>query len=306
MCLYGYNKYPYLHTVAISYLLSCAYHGIIYTFPCARQQTMKPTDFFRNHPVFRHEEFVEAHSGSGTRSALTSQAALKQHVAAGNLIHVRRGLYAVVPPGLGPAEAPVDPYLLTTQLTDDAVVAFHAALQFHGKAYSIWRRFNYLTRHRARPFSFRDAEFVPVLAPLNLRSSPGFGGGVSEQPYAGGLVRVTTLERTLVDILDQPTKGGGFEEGWRSLEMVEFFDLDAVVEYTSRVGSALTAARVGFFLEQHREGLMVEEHHLDVLRARAPAQASYFDPARSPGTLVAGWNLVVPEEILTRSWQEIG
>ena len=267
---------------------------------------MRPTDFFRTHPVFRHDEFVEAHSGSGARSALTSQTALTQHVAAGNLIHVRRGLYAVVPPGLRPAEASVDPYLLATKLTDDAVVAFHASLQFHGKAYSIWRRVHYLTRRRARPFSFRDADFVPVLAPVQLRSSPDLGGGVSEQPYAGGLVRVTTLERTLVDVLDQPGKGGGWEETWRSLEMVEFFDLDAVVEYASRVGSALTAARVGFFLEQHRESLMVEEHYLDVLRERAPAQASYFDPARSPGTLMAGWNLVVPEEILTRSWQEVG
>jgi hypothetical protein len=101
-------------------------------------------------------------------------------------------------------------------------------------------------------------------------------------------------------------KGGGFEESWRSLELVEFFDLDAVVEYASRVGSALTAARVGFFLEQHRDALMVEENHLDVLRQRAPAQAAYFDPARTPGRLVAGWNLVVPEEILKRSWQEVG
>jgi hypothetical protein len=31
----------------------------------------------------------------------------------------------------------------------DAVVAFYAALQFHGKAYSTWNRFHYLTRKRA-------------------------------------------------------------------------------------------------------------------------------------------------------------
>jgi len=51
---------------------------------------------------------------------------------------------------------------------------------------------------------------------------------------------------------------------------------------------------------------MVEEHHLDALRERAPAQTAYFDPARLPGTLVAGWNLVVPEQIRRRSWQEVG
>jgi predicted transcriptional regulator of viral defense system len=204
-----------------------------------------------------------------------------------------------------PAEtASVDPYLLATKLTDDAVVAFHAALQFHGKAYSVWRRFHYLTRHRVRTFSFWDSEFVPVLAPVKLRSSPDLGGEILERSYAGGTVRVTTLERALVDLLDQPSKGGGWEEIWRSLEMVEFFDLDAVTKYALRIGSALTAARVGFFLEQHREALMVEDHYLDALRKRAPSQAAYFDPAREPGRLVSGWNLVVPEEILNRSWQD--
>jgi predicted transcriptional regulator of viral defense system len=117
---------------------------------------------------------------------------------------------------------------------------------------------------------------------------------------------VTTLERALVDLLDQPSKGGGWEEIWRSLVMVEFFDLDAVTKYALRIGSALTAARVGFFLEQHRDALLVEDHYLEALRQRAPSQATYLDPAREPGKLVPAWNLIVPEEVLTRSWEEAG
>jgi len=148
-------------------------------------------------------------------------------------------------------------------------------------------------------------EFVPVQARLSLRALPDLGGGVVDKRHAGGVARVTTLERTLVDVLDVPGKAGGWEEIWRSLEMVEFFDLDAVVEYALKLGSALTVARVGFFLEQHRDALMVEEHYLDELRAEAPAQPRYLDVDRKPGRLVSGWNLVVPEWVLTRSWQEV-
>jgi predicted transcriptional regulator of viral defense system len=125
---------------------------------------------------------------------------------------------------------------------------------------------------------------------VKLWALPDFGGGVREIRHAGGLARVTSLERTLVDVLDAPDKGGGWEEVWRSLEMVEFFDLDAVFAYVRRLGSAITAARVGFFLDQHREPLMVEEKRLDELRALMPAQPRYFDPGREPGKLISNRN----------------
>lgn len=268
-------------------------------------QQVKPTEFFAQHPVFRYQEFVAVHSASGRRSRLTSASVLKQHVAAGNLLHVRRGLYATVSRGSSADTAQVDPYLLAAKLTDDAVVAYHAALQFHGKAYSVWRRFHSLTCSRLRRFSFRDIEFVPVQAPLAVRALPDMGGGVVERRHAGGLVRVTTLERTLVDVLDAPQRCGGWEEAWRSLAMVEFFDLDVVIEYADRLGSALTAARVGLFLEQHREQLMVEDSHLDALRKLAPAQPRYFDATRESGKLVGGWNLVVPRRVLSQAWAEV-
>jgi len=221
-------------------------------------------------------------------------------------VHVRRGLYATVPRGIDPKAAVVDPYLVVTKLAGDAVVAYHAALQFHGKAYSASNRFTYLSVHRARPFRFRQAEFVPVQLPASLCQLPDAGGGIRDQRHVGGVVRVTTFERTLVDLLDMPAHGGGWEEIWRSLEMVEYFDLDAVVAYALTLRSALTVARVGFFLEQHRERLMVEDRHLDTLRAHAPTQPCYLDRRREPGRLVSRWNLVVPERVLARTWADVG
>jgi predicted transcriptional regulator of viral defense system len=266
---------------------------------------LRSIDFFAAHPVFTQQEFLDA-KGTQGRSASTSNNLLAQHLTSGRLLRVRRGLYASMMPGHDATRASVDPYLLASHLTEDAVVAYHAALQFYGKTYSVWRRFHYLTALRARPFSFQDQEFLPVQTPAALRRLKDWGGGLAEVRHAGGRVRVTTLERALVDLLDSPDKGGGWEEVWRSLEMVEFFDLDAVLQYAFKLGSALTCARVGFFLDQHRDALMVEDKHLKKLRARVPKQARYLDPAREPGRFVAPWNLVVPERVLSRQWEEPG
>jgi len=262
---------------------------------------VKPKDFFKRSPVFRREEFVRVHTAEGRRSRQTSATVLKQHVAAGNLVHVRRGVYATVPSGASAESTLVDPYLLASNLQADATVAYHAALQFHGYAYSLWNRFHYLTRSVSQRFSFRGAEFASVRADAEWRLDQG----VIELPHAGGVARVTTLERTLVDVLDAPRRCGGWEEIWRSLEMVEFFDLDAVLAHALKLGSALTMARIGFYLEQHRELLMVEDHHLDALRAHAPSQPTYLDRSREPGKLIHGWNLVVPDRVLSRAWNEV-
>ncbi len=264
---------------------------------------MRPRDFFATHSVFTHTEFVTVHTAGG-RSPHTSNSLLAGHVATGRLLRVKRGIYATVPAGLAPEKYQPDPYLLATHLRDDAVVAYHAALAFHGHAYSLWWRVQYMTAVRVRPFTFRGTEFVGVQAPRAVRGLLDFGGGVQVRPHAGGQVRVMSLERSLVDLLHAPEQGGGWEEIWRSLESVEFFDLDAVIGHALQMGSALTVARVGFYLEQHREELMVEEVHLRALAGHIPAQPSYLDRRRQSGKLMNRWNLIVPEQVLGRMWEE--
>jgi predicted transcriptional regulator of viral defense system len=265
---------------------------------------MRTADYFETNPVFSHAEFVAAHTAGG-RSEFTSNNLLARHLASGRLIRVRRGLYAVVPRGVDPDKAIVDPYLLASHLTDDAVIAYHAALQFHGKTYSVWRRFHYLTGKRTRPFSFRGMEFLPVQVPRAVRAWPQWGDGILKVSHAGGKASVATLERALVDVLDMPAKCGGWEEVWRSLEMVEFFDLDVVIAYAISLGSSLTIARVGFFLEQHSNELMVTDDHLNMLRPQAPNQPRYLDSTRQSGKLISRWNLIVPELVLKRRWEEV-
>lgn len=262
-------------------------------------------EFFDGTPVFTRAEFEAARTETARRSPRTTDSLLRRYVADGRLLRVRAGLYAVVPRGAAAAAAPVDPYLVATKLAPDATLAYHAALQFWGKAYSVWQRFHFVTETSTRALRFRGLEFVPVTVPLPLRQLPTSERYVTEQRHAGGTVRLSTLERTLVDVLDVPSNAGGWEEVWRSLEMVEFFDLDAVASYAVKLGSALTAARVGFFLEQHREALMVEDKHLEPLRRLRPRQPRYLDARRKPGKLIAAWNLIVPDDVLGRTWAEV-
>ncbi len=261
---------------------------------------MHVNEFFTTHPVFTHSEFAE-HLETGRRNVKNRDALLAYHVRQGHLLRLRRGLYISVPLGTKPEACPVDPYLIASRMTDDAVLAYHTALEFHGKAYSVFEKFQYLTSRASRCATFRSYSFSGIHPPKALGKS---NIGVKTMERSGLDVRVTSLERTLVDLMDRPLLGGSWEEIWRSLEGVEFFDLKQVVEYALQLRNATTIARVGFFLEQNQKPLMVTDHYLEVLRRHKPKTPHYFERGKS-GRLIKSWNLMVPESILERSWQEV-
>ena len=269
---------------------------------------MKHDEFFRKHPVFTVEELdndlaAQNEVGVGPRAR---EALLNYHQRTGRLVRVRRRLYAVIPAGAAANTYPVDPFLVAGKLTPDATLSYHTALELHGQAYSVQEHFTYSAGRPLGPFTFRSQVFHGAKFPLTLCRAGKEHFGVLTTERAGLEIQVTSLERTLVDVLDRPDLAGGWEEIWRSLETVEFFDLDKVVEYALLLENATTAAKVGFFLEQHRDGLMVEPRHLKPLQNLRPRQPHYLDRScRKPGRLVAQWNLVIPQEVIDREWGEV-
>jgi len=267
---------------------------------------MKLNEFLNKYPVFRLDEIDNFLEKRGEATPSKRNSLLSYYRRQGRVITVRRKLYATVPYGASPQSHPVDLFLLAAKMTPDAVLAYHTALEFHGKAYSVFNRFYYLSDSKSVPVRFRDYQFRCVKTPHTLKSKGEEKFAVVQAERAGLDIKVTSLERTLVDVLDRPDISGSWEEIWRSLESIEFFDIDKVIEYTLLLGNATTAAKVGFFLDQHRDALMVDDSHLKLLGDLRPRQPHYLERSkRKSGRLVSDWNLVVPEDIIERSWMEV-
>jgi len=266
---------------------------------------MKMNDFLSRHAVFTLDDLDRflVHSGSGNTN--TRKALLAHYRRQGRIIPVRRGLYAVVPPGSSPDTYPVNPYLLAARMTGDSVLAYHTALEFHGKAYSMHTRHYYLSKYKSLPVRFRGYEFKRVRVPPSLSSKGKEMFGVSHRVQDGVEIRLTDFERCLVDVMDRPDLSGSWEEIWRSLESVEFFDPDKVIEYVRLLENATTAAKVGLFLEQHKENLMISDDYLESLKKLRPRKPHYMIRGmRENCSMVKDWNLIVPDAILEKSWEE--
>lgn len=259
--------------------------------------------FFARNPVFTTEEFSRflteqdpSYSPTGWKPLLT------YHRKAGHVVPIRRGLYAVVPIGITPETMLVDPFLIAAKMTDDAVLAYHTALSLHGLAHSVRYRFTSLSRSpfiNLTRFQGNTYQVIPPPHALPPDKALALGGETSDRQ--GVTIRVTGLERTIVDVLHRPAISGGWEEVWLSLESVDaYLDFDLLIEYTLLLKNATTSSKVGYYLDTNRKRLRVKDEHLNRLETHRPRQPQYVQRNRKegasaiPSRLVSKWNLLVP------------
>ncbi len=240
------------------------------------------SSFLARSAVFTTAEFAKTSPAGSDR---TPASLLAYHVARGHVVRVRRGLYAVVPPGVSPAEFLPDPTLVAARAAPDAVVAYATALEVHGWSASVHSRAVFLTGTAARAFAFRGTQYVPVRPPTSDRRRGHRRLDGATNPHAphlqivratrgGTWVYVTSPERSFVDALARPDLCGGEDEVARSLTNATALNLHTVVEYATELLCDREAARrTALALERRREELGVRAEHLDALRRawrRAP------------------------------------
>ncbi len=205
-----------------------------------------------------------------------------------------------------PDNFPIDSYLVASRMTEDAILGYHTALGYFGKLHSVRNDFVYLTEQKLKPpFHFRREAYVGVSVPERIKKSSVPDIEVLSLDRLGHSIRVTSLERTVVDVLDRLQLVGSWEEIWRSLEEIEYLDLDKVLEYALVLGNATTIAKTAFFLETHQESLMVPDGLLQQLSQHIPSEAHYLNRhSNHKQQLIARWNLIVPENLINRTWEE--
>ncbi|MES2345416.1 MAG: type IV toxin-antitoxin system AbiEi family antitoxin domain-containing protein [Chlamydiota bacterium] len=269
---------------------------------------MKLDAFFAQHQIFTVNElsaWLSEEAACGVNHS-TLHNSLAYHQKQGHILRIRRGLYYSIAKGVIASTYPVDPFLITSKMAEDAVLGYRTALDLYGKLHTTSNKFIYLSKKRVMAsFVFRDIEYQAVSIPMALKENNNEQFGIQSMDRLGQSILVTTLERTLVDVLDRPHLCGSWEEIWLSLENIEYLDLDQVLKYAFLLGNATTIAKLGFFLETHRDRLMIPENYLEDLCKHRPMKPHYLErKQKQPQKMISKWNLIVPLSLINREWEE--
>lgn len=209
----------------------------------------------------------------------------------GWLSRVRPGLYVAVPlDARRSGEWIEDPWVVAERTFSPCYVGGWSACQHWGLTEQLFRTMLVVTARKVR---HREPVIQGTSYRLTVRSEDKLFGLT---PVWRDRVRVNVSDptRTIVDILDDPTLGGGI----RSVADIlyeyltgEFRDDDLLLEYGDRLGNRAVFKRLGFLLE-HLEvspaGLLAE------CSRRQSAGLVALDPSvKATGRIVRRWGLRV-------------
>ncbi len=302
---------------------------------------MRVSQFFYEHPVFRHEEFANWKSAKGEIKPGSVNNALGYYVKTGKIILIRRGLYAVVPANQTSENTTVDPYLIASKATEDAVLGYHTVLELLGVAYSAFGQFTYITEQKSKPFGFQGHWFQSVAVPAVLKheTSTEYPGadearqnsgskrlstsvGIEHIERQGVLLKVTSPARTFVDVLNRVELCGGWEEVCRSIQNFAMLNIDEAIDYCLRLNNLRLNATVGYFLSLRTGAFAVSKKQLAPLLNAVPKTPQYASKrlkmknnkehvsvtsnylSNQQFQLIKPWNILLPLFVINQTWEE--
>lgn len=216
----------------------------------------------------------------------------------GWLTRVKRGVYIPVAlESTSPVAFPEDPYVLACNLFHPCYVGGWSAAQHWDLTEQIFRTTLVVTSRPVRTQSFNSIGVDYRVK--HCRSHKFFG---TTAVWRGAVrVDVSDLEKTIIDMLDDPSTGGGIghvAEIFRSYWQREDTNYDRLLDYAAQMQNGAVFKRLGFLAEAMVEA---EERFLDSCRSKLTAGNAILDPkVERKGRLTKRWRLWVNVQLSDR------
>lgn len=213
---------------------------------------------------------------------------LLRKVKSEKIIKVRNGLYVSLDQT---GSINVSKFEIASKISNDSFICYHSALEYYGLANQVFRTIIVGSTSRINSFEFDSIEYL-----CKLTRNTEF---IDYIKYAG--VRVTTLERTIIDCIDDINLAGGIDELLNSLSQIKFIDEKRLLDVLKSCNKVLLYQKVGYILEQFNSNLRLSDEFFNECQMHLTNQVKYFlkdefiDIVYCPR-----WKLMAPKNLKTR------
>ena len=201
---------------------------------------------------------------------------------------VRRNLYVVT--DLASKVSLANKFEIAGKISPTSYLSYQSALEFHGLAhqvfYDLWvsssKRFNSFEFEGIR---FQYCESKSLSGVMNANSSP--------------FIRVTNLERTVIDCIDKIERCGGLEELIQSISLIPYLDQELLLNYLQEFNKQFLYQKVGFILEYFKQEMKLSDNFFSICKHKSGKSTRYLTDRIESIQYFKEWKLCAPTNILS-------
>ncbi len=221
---------------------------------------------FLSKPLFKVDDI----KGSFISEA-TLWSALRRLQESGEIKKLKGGLYARVNPITD--DIYLNRFEIATSLYEGSYCAYHTALEYHGLATRLFSDVHVVTKKRYKPMMIENLEFQFF--------QTRYMGGIDEI-RRNAKIRVTELERTVVDCLDRLLLSGGIEEVYSALLAIPFCDEGKLLTHLSAYGKKTLYKKAGYLFSRFKPKYLSDDSMMFARKTRRKPMMIFGRTNRMP------------------------
>lgn len=218
-----------------------------------------------------------------THNESTAKSLLSSGIKHGTICRVKMNLYTVT--DLASMRCAANKYEIASHISETACVAYHSAMEYHGLGHQMFNEVSVIT-----PYAFKTFEFDGL---VYIRRQPTIAEGIMT-PLMDSKIRVTDLERTVIDCINRIKYAGGLEELLNNLSSIAYIDEDKLQRYLENYGKAYLYQKAGFLLSMFKKQMRLSSGFFRRCKANIGQSTRYLDEVSENTVYVAEWRLCVP------------
>ncbi len=214
----------------------------------------------------------------------TAGTLLRNYLEKGYIRNVKRNLYVAI--NLADNEPVVSKYHIAGNITASSYVSHHAAFEYYGCANQVSYQVEVSSKTEFTPFDFAGYTYIYIASRIQ--------DGVVIHPDG---VRVTDIERTVLDSINDFEKVMGLEELLRCLALVPSVNEEKLLFYLTIYDKKVLYQKVGYILQHFQSEFRLSDAFFSECAVNIGKSTRYLTDSKN-GVYNKEWRLIVPENLL--------
>jgi predicted transcriptional regulator of viral defense system len=212
---------------------------------------------------------------------------LQSYKKKGYIEQVKRNLYVTI--SMETKQPVAGRYRIASNIKSDSYITHHSAFEYYGYGNQVYYEVYVAAKAKFAKFEYDDVTYRYI--------APRIDEGVV---LGGDGVRVTDLERTVIDSINDFERIGGLEELLHCLELVPSLHEDKLLRYLKLYGKKFLYQKSGYLLEHYQQTFRLSDAFYQACAGQKAKSVRYLYRGieKQQPVFNQRWQLFVPENLL--------